>query len=216
MPVPLYIYFILFSLLVAVFRYPKLRSSGLIWFVPFLFITLAVELAGVYYKYVLNKDNAWLYNAYLLLQVAFFSVLYYRFIQVKTYRWIIRTGALLYFVGAAIIYIFYDSILGFNRLVFMSGGLLVTLFGVLFLFFYFSLDSSERETALTPLLFITMGIVIYFAVLSITLSLYQFSRFHNLEIGGVKLYNFIPRLVSIVLYTLYAFSFFICRPRKQI
>jgi hypothetical protein len=192
----------------------SIRASFMVWFIPFLLLTLITELGGVFYKYVLDRNNAWLYNVYLLLQVAFFSVLYYHYIRIPAQRKLILATSLIFIVAATGFYVFTGSWNSFNVIIFVTGGFMVTSFAVLFLLYYFSLDKTEEEAALLPLIFITTGVVIYFSVVSITITLYKYLQFYNSEWAGVKLYNLIPRILSIIMYSLFTYAFYLCSKRK--
>jgi hypothetical protein len=214
MQIPLYIYAILFCLLVALANYKFLRVSALAGFLPFIFLTLLVELVAVYYKYNLDQSNAWLYNSYLVIQVAFFTWLYYQNIENPRFRQIIRILSVLFFGGVMVTYIFLDTITSFNPAIFVIGGIIITLFAVLFLLYFFSLENIVAEDKLYPLIYVTIGIVAYFAVCSLTITLYKYLKIYNLEIAGTKLYNLVPRLLSIFMYLIFAYSFYVCRRKK--
>ncbi len=214
MPIPFYIIIILLSLTVALMAWKSIRSSFLVWFIPFLLITLITELGGAYYKYVLDRNNAWIYNAYLLLQVAFFSVLYFHYLRIAAQQKLILITSFIYLLTATGFYVYTGSWNSFNAIIFATGGFMVTSFAVLFLLYYFSLDNSEEEAALLPLIFICTGVIIYFSVVSITITLYKYLQFYNSEWGGVRLYNLIPRILSIIMYSLFTYAFYLCSTRK--
>jgi hypothetical protein len=214
MPVPLYVYVILASLVTALIFFRKFKRSFLVLFVPFLFITLFAEIGAVFYKYVLDRSNGWIYNIYLIIQVCFFSFFFYRVIKNSRQRLLIGIIAGMFFLLSVGYYLFIGTVREFNTVIFVSGGLVVTLFSVLFLFHYFLLDDKEEEESLSPLLYITGGVVIYFSVVSVTITLYPHLQELNVEIGGTQLYNWIPRVLSILMYTLFAYSFYLCSRRK--
>lgn len=216
MRLPLYIYFIFFSLAVALFCYRRLKPGYLVWFIPFLVFTLLTELTCAYYKYILDRSNGWLYNVYLVVQVIFFAGFFYYYIPERTYRMLVVSLLLLFAGFVAAEYGWISSISAFSPAVFISGGLITCLFGVFFLFYYFSLNNPAMEKALVPVLWITAGIILYFCVLSITISLYHYLLIHDTELFGQKLYNLIPRILSILLYSSFAYAFFLCLRRKEI
>ncbi|HSC37976.1 MAG TPA: hypothetical protein VLD19_08905 [Chitinophagaceae bacterium] len=211
MPIPLYIYFIGFSLLAAIINYRWLKPSRLQWFVPFLALTLVTELLGVYTKDVLDVSNDWLYNSYTWVQVLFFSFFYRSLRMPGPYRRIIEAGVIVYTVSTVIIYLWYTPVTEFSIGLFLSGGFMVVLFAIFFLFNYFSLDDRLKERSLVPVTWITVGTIAYFTVLSITVSLIKYIRQYDLELGGEMLYNLVPRVMSVLMYTCFVYAFFLCR-----
>ena len=213
MQLPVYLYFILFSLVIAVYCYHGLKFSFLKWFIPFLLITLFTELVAVYYKYVLDQPNGWLYNIYIIFQVLFSLYMYWQLKMRKPFRQVIAACFIIYSLLSLAVY-GRDGVQSLNVYMFLTGGFFVVLSGIFFLFNYFSLDNAGEEINLIPFLWITIGVLSYFSVLSITISLYKYILMYKLAIGGVELYNLVPRLMSIILYSSFAYGFWLCRKKS--
>lgn len=210
MLIPLYIYFIGFSLLMAIISYRRLKPHGLTIFIPFLTLTLLVELVGVYTDHN-DISNGWLYNAYVFVQVIFCSFFLRNKGFAGPFKKIITIGIGLFVLTAVIMYSFYAKFSEFNGYLFLVGGLLVVLSGIFFLLAYFNTDDPSNASRLEPVIWITVGLIAYFAVLSIPVALYRYILFYVLKMGGVMLYSVIPRGMSIILYSCFAYSFYRCR-----
>lgn len=208
------IFCISFSLLVAIINYRWLKPYNLKIFVPFLAITLITELAGIYTKYVVNVPNGILYNAYVFLQVVFCAAFLRNCGLQPVFRRIVSFGIALYVLTTVIIYLFFTKIGAFNITLFLFGGFLVVMAAIFFLFSYFMTDDRSAGLKLEPVIWIAAGLIAYFAVLSITVALLDYILYYNLEVSGIKLHNFMPRLMSIIMYLCFAYAFYRCRALK--
>ena len=210
MQIPLYIYFIFFSLLVGLWHFRWLKNTFMIWFLPFLMITLITEIIG---DLILLKSNGWLYNLYQLFEVLFFTFIYCQIPLQKIYKilFICLTTIFFSIVLAVHLIIRPSPLLELNVYLFVTAGFLIVLYNIFFLFYYFTLDNTGAEQKLIPLLYIGVGVTLYFSVLCIVITLYDYIRIHNLQIGGVKLYNALPRAVDYLLYSDFAYAFYLCR-----
>ena len=61
-------------------------TRGTYWslFSLFLLVTLSIESLGYYYRVVLVKPNYLFYNLFMVIQMAFFSILFYKFNLTKS------------------------------------------------------------------------------------------------------------------------------------
>ncbi|HET8830070.1 MAG TPA: hypothetical protein VFM79_12050 [Pelobium sp.] len=64
-------------------------------------------------------------------------------------------------------------------------------------------------------LWIVAGILIFYSGIAIVFSLFDYIRTYKLAVNGVQLYNFIPRVLSIILYGCFIVAFILWRkPQK--
>jgi len=65
-------------------------------------------------------------------------------------------------------------------------------------------------------LWIASGILIFYTGICIVFSLFNYIRANNLTINDVALYNFVPRVLSIILYGCFIVAFILWRkPQKM-
>ncbi|HEX2629337.1 MAG TPA: hypothetical protein VHM26_10000, partial [Chitinophagaceae bacterium] len=84
-------------------------------------------------------------------------------------------------------------------------------------FNYFKLDNPAEEKKWLPMLWITIGIVTFYPVVNISFTLYwQLQSYNNTTIGGIKIHQIIPRVMSIFMYSCFAWAFHLCRKTKTI
>ena len=211
MNLPFFIYCVLLAILVGSYNYRHLKASRLHRFLPFLVLTLAVELVAYYLKYFLNQPNGMWYNGYVFFQVLF-CIWFFRNTGLSAmHRRMLDWGMAIYIIATLITYTFYMKPEQFSTWLFLLGGFIVALAGLFFLFSYFLLDNNAKESILAPVVAISIGFIAYFSVLSITVALINQILVYNLQVGGIMLHNFLPRMMSIILYLCFAYAFFICR-----
>lgn len=203
------------SLLIAIIFYKRLKlKSPFLWFIPFLFITVIVELIGGYYRYVLQERNIIFYNFYNFIVISFFVYFYYQSLQTQKFKKLI----LIYY---PFIFIFWlVNMLFFQGLHFSNTytNIFRNIFHVVFalLFFYESLQSSNLKVRIErePLFWVSTGVLFYYASSIVVFSIYQYISNNNLQIAGIRLYDVIISILNLILYSCYIVAFTLCpKPR---
>ncbi len=213
MNLPIFIYCIVLAILVGSIYYDHLKPSRLHLFLPFLVLTLLVELLGLYMKY-LDKSNSILYNVFIMIQVLF-STWFFTKAGISPSLRKFLNGALIVYLFAILLHYIFLPASPFSTWLFLLGGLLVVLAGLFFLLNFFLLDNRSKEMVYSPVIPVAMGLIAFFSVCSIVFSFLPQIKYYDLEIGGEKLYNFLPRMMSIILYLCFAYAFFLCRKPVQ-
>ena len=208
----LYLSCLLFSSLIGFINRKALKSRQLFILVPYLFLVFIQELIIFIIRETYAKPDVVIaYNIYRPITVCVFAWLFFHFSFKQFYRKIIPWIVIIYLVIVASIFLFVSSIKSYNRELSLGGGIALTLFGILFLFDYFNLDNAAEEEKWRPVLWITAGIVIFYPVVNICFAFYNDIFTKNAMIFGVYLYNAIPQILSIIMYSCFAFAFYLCR-----
>ena len=84
---------------------------------------------------------------------------------------------------------------------------------MLFLFSYFRLDNPKEEKFWIPLLWVTIGVVVFYPVVSISLA-FQIELKEFGDVYGVRLYQIIPQLVSLFMYSCFIYAFRLCKTKS--
>ena len=149
------------------------------------------------------------------LTTAFFSFLFYKSDINKKTRPVILFLFCAY-VAALIIVHFYLPIKNpFNIYFLLAGGFVVTCCAIFFLYNYFTLDSIADQRKWQPLVWISTGIVIFYPLYSITLALRKQIYLNNIRIFGLLLYQAMPQILSLFMYSCFAYAFYLCRQTNQ-
>jgi len=183
--------------------------------VPFLLYVLVQEVS--LHFLALTKSipkNDIVYNFYRLLSVFVFMMIYARVPFMHNLRKLIYGSGIGYFILTLLNYLLFESVYDASIYLPILRGILITFYGVLFLFNFFQLDDLDLERQWRPLLWITIGVVVFYPVTSIVLNLQPYLRTQTATIGGIKLYNLIPQFVSVFMYGCFSYAFLICRKHR--
>jgi hypothetical protein len=211
----IYLASLLLSVLMAFVHQKTLRSRFLFILVPFLFYVFIQEL-GIYF-YLQNRPSAStgiFYNIYTPVYVLVFSLIYYRIPFNAPSRKLISWLVIIHFLITLITHAFIKSIFVLNGYLSLSAGLVVTCCGIFFLSNYFNLDNHVEEKHWRPVLWITIGVVTFYPVVNIAWAFHSPLMAKSATIGGFKLYQLIPQLMSIFMYSCFTYAFYLCKKKK--
>ena len=208
---------ILLSGLIAIHFRKALKSHGLFIFIPYLLFVFVQEMSILLYTMSNpHQSNAVIYNViYRPLTVSFYGLIYYH-VPFNSFKKPILFLAIAYLLSVFISFGFFHSIFKFNHFLYLGSGLIISIFAILFLLSYFKIDNFDIEKKWHPLLWITIGIAIYYPVVSISFSLYNYLYQFNTTLLGVKLYQLVPKIMSLFMYGCFSYSFYLCRKETLI
>jgi len=209
-----YLACLFFSFLVGFINLKSLKSRQLSLMVPYLFLVFVQEVC-IYFFLKANPGGrtGMVYNIYRPVTVCLFAWVYYHIpinqAARKSIVWIVS----IYLFTMAFIFLFLKSITVYNSILSLAAGIAMILFGILFLFNYFDVDNDREENKWMPVIWITIGILLFYPVVNFAFSFYLLILLKNATIKGIYLYNFIPRILSILMYSGFAYAFYLCRKK---
>ena len=210
--IPLYLGSILASAVAALIYRRYLTSRALFVLLPYLIFVFVQETTLVilsHFKYL--ASNAIVYNIYRPISVLAFYWVYSRIPFMKSLRKPMTLVFAAFLLITAVDYIFIESIMVSSRYLPLLRGFVITFFALCFLFIYFNLDNIKTERFWRPLLWITVGVIVFYPVISISLSFQKQLLALNATINGTKLYNIIPQVMSIFMYSCFCYAFYLCK-----
>lgn len=210
-----YLACLFFSFLVGFINRQALKSRQLFILVPYLFLVFVQELCIFFYlRANPGGHTGVVYNIYRPVTICVFAWVYFHIpinqASRKPILWIVS----IYLGIVAFIFLFLNSIAVYNKLLSLAGGIAMTLFGILFLFSYFDIDNDDEEKKWLPVILITVGILLFYPVVNFAFSFYQLILLKNATFRGTYLYNLTPRILSILMYSGFAYAFYLCRKKK--
>jgi hypothetical protein len=205
-------YFEALSLLVAIICYKRLKGSFMLLFIPFLGLTLFSELSSDYIYQVYASSTTWIYKILNPLSQCFYAYIFYQLASDQKFRKIILILVFVYFLICVYYYLKDDQ---FNSYLIVAGGLMQIVFACGFFYQCLKNDEYFGNNTWNSGLWIASGVLIFYAGIAIVFSLFDYIRFHKLEVFEMPLYNIIPRALSVVLYSCLSISFLVWKhPRK--
>jgi hypothetical protein len=215
--IPDFLYFavMLLSLVAAINYRRALRSRQLTLFIPYLALVFIQEVSlYLYLQQSPGGSTAIVYNFYRPVSTSFFAWIFYSILDNNGFRKIIIIMISVYLAATTVTFGFLQSIYKYNNYLYLSGGLIITICAVFFLFNYFELDNHSEEKKWSPVLWITIGIVVFYPVVNISLALYNHLKVTTGAVPGVKVYQLIPRVMSIFMYSCFAWAFYLCKKKN--
>ncbi|MEN9686700.1 MAG: hypothetical protein RLZZ28_2486 [Bacteroidota bacterium] len=185
------------------------------WFLPFLAFIFFAELMAKS-KFVLwNSSNLILYYIISIVESIFYGYVFYQLFERFSIKWLVifLTSFILtaYFVA--------PLFFGFNHSTFLTtlltSGFFLTGIALWYLFSEF-FPETDKILIHEPGFWISFGVSIFFSGNSIVFSMYTFIIRNELSLFHLPLYNFVPRLLCIVLYSSISIAIILCKKKTVI
>ena len=211
----IYLAFILGSAIMAIVWNKYLKSRNLLIFIPYLILVFIQELVLTVYTFnCINCNTQLVYHISRPLTSVFFYLFFYPIPFNKRSRnllfWIVLTYILITIVTLS----FFQSLYSSNPYLISARSLVVTFCGLFTLFNYFTLNSDTEEKYWLPVLWICVGFVIFYPVINIAFSFHAKLLSLNAKIFGKKLYQIIPQIMSIFMYSCFIYAFYLCKKKN--
>lgn len=195
------------------------------YFVYFLWLTLGVELFGLFVpklimeghlehlKDTFLRKNYWLYNTFSLASFLFYTWFFRAYLQSKVLRKLMAITLLTFLVTAGLNLIFSNVFFSeMSSYTFIFGSLMLLM---IVGFYFFEMFQSDEILNFKYILQFYIGIgtmTFYLCITPLFLYSSYFSE-HNTEF--VYAYRIILRSSIVLLYSLYAFGFVICSKKRK-
>jgi len=210
--VSFYLVSIFFSIVMAFIHQKAIKSRRISILLPYLILVFMQETILVledYYEYFVS--NAIVYNIYRPVSALVFFWIYYNIPFMAPFRRLIMWLIAIYLGIILLNYCFIESILTTSSYLSLMRGFVITFYGILFLVRYFNLDNLAEEKYWRPLLWVTIGIVIFYPVISISLTFQKYLAASSATLYGLELYQIIPQVMSIFMYSCFSYAFYLCK-----
>ncbi len=198
------------------FFYRKHLKSRNLSLLPFylLFVFLQELVVAILDYTSIVVSTGFVYNIYNPITAIFFSFLFTSIpFNQQSKKWIF--GLLITYLAAVVAtFIFIQPIRIYNNYVFLTGSMITVLNAILFLFNYFKLDNRAEEKKWQPVIWIVIGIVIFYPVVNIAFSFHKYLIAYDATLLGMKLYRMIPQIMSIFMYSCFIRAFYLCQKKN--
>ena len=212
----IYFYFQVLSFIATTILFIKKRNKLLLYFIPFLFLTIAVECTGAWF---VSKSirNYWLYNVFTTIEFVFYSYLFYLHLKKTVFKkivvWFIPVFVLLVILNILFKQGFNKT---FNTYTFLLGSFFIVI--LCCCYFYESVlpENIDQQLSKQPFFWISSGLLIFYLGSVIINALFEYLRSNDLQAQGVKIYGIINHSLNVILYGSFCIAFFLCRNNKKI
>lgn len=157
--IPLFFWFEVAAFLAATLSIKSIRKNYLIWFLPFLFFIVSVEVMGWYLPRVLHKHNAWIFNFSVPIEYLFYTFIFYRSLGSSRYKIVIRSLGVLYLLFCLMVLFLYNIKI-FQNQILVVGNLLGIIYSCLFFYEILKKDVVV-ELLKEPMYWIACGVFLF-------------------------------------------------------
>ncbi len=216
MQLGIYFYFQVLSFFTAIILYRKKRNKLLLYFIPFLFLTIVVECVGTWYisKFI---RNYWIYNVFTTIEFVFYSYLFYLHLKKPVFKkivvWFIPVFVLLVILNILFKQGFNKT---FNTYTFLLGSFFIVIFCCCYFYESVLPENIDQQLSKQPFFWISSGLLIFYLGSGIINALFEYLRSNDLQAQGVKIYGIINHSLNVILYGSFCIAFFLCRNNKKI
>jgi hypothetical protein len=208
--------FEIIGLFTATFFFIQKRNKLLLYFIPFLLLTVTVEIMGRWGAFQKGFGKLAMYNIFTTLEFIFYTFLFYIHFKKLALKRIalVFIPAFLLAVGLNLIFI-----QGLNKTFHSYTFLLGSFFIVVFCccFFYESVlpDKIDQQLSKQPFFWICSGLLIFYLGSVIINTLFEYLRSNDLQLEGKRIYTIINRSLNVILYTSFCIAFYLCRDHRK-
>jgi hypothetical protein len=213
------LYFEAFALFSSIFFYLQKRNKIILYFIPFLFLTLTIEFIGSKYSqnlYYVKNIRYGMYNIFTTIEFMFYGFLFSRHFSKKTLKkialYFIPSFATLSLLNILFIQGFSKT---FNTYTFLIGSFFIVIFCCFYFYESVLPEKIDDQLMRQPFFWINSGLLIYYLGSVIINALFDYLTSNDLRLEGIKIYTIINNSLIIVLYLSFCIAFFLCPNNKK-
>lgn len=212
MPSYLYLVFEISSFFVALLNYKYLKNSFMKWFIPFLgFISFTELISYFIYEYEINVITNYLIA---IVESVFYGYVFYNLSERVLLKKIVLVFIPLSIVSYFFSYFFLGKTFNIFLLNLIISGFIIAVTALSCLYYRF-VDDEGMLLIIDPVFWISFGVSLFYAGVCIVFSLYDLIYKYNLSLFGLKLYQFVPRILSMILYLSISISIILWRMKSK-
>jgi hypothetical protein len=202
------------SLVIAIVYYPYLKRSFMKWVLPFLTIICVGELCEYYYAHT-QGSNIGINYIIGVAETVFYSYVFYQLSPKKSLKKIIQVQACMCVIIYIVNYLIYGGdAIHFIYALIIAGFCLVAM--ALGYIYERSMGESNNSFSSEPGFWIAIGVSLFFSSVSVVFSLHDYILKNNLTLFGIRLYQFVPEVLCVVLYSCISISIIQCKKKNKI
>lgn len=213
---PLSLVFEIIGLFGAIFFYIKKRNKIILYFIPFLFLTVMVEFIGRWGTFPKGFRKFAMYNIFTTIEFLFYSFLFYTHFNKVIYKRIVLFFIPSYILVVALNLIFIQGLnKTFHSYTFLLGSFFIVVFCCCFFYESVLPEQIDQQLSKQPFFWICCGLLIYYLGSVIINALFEYLTSNDLREQGKRIYDIINRSLNVVLYSSFCIAFYLCPNNKK-
>lgn len=207
MNISIYLYIIAIAVIVGAMRYNKLSPHYIKWMVPFLLLSLAVEITGLIMSRN-NIQNLWMYNFFTCFEFVFYSLLFKQVLNGTGVKNVISYAVIVYVLLFLLNIFLVQGFTKYHTITYRIGSVMVVTW--CYLYFRQLMRSGEYVQILKePFFWISTGLIFFYAGFFFYMSAADLIMYQKLQVNTL-VFKVISDSLNIILYTCFLISF-LCR-----
>lgn len=181
--------------------YKKLSPYYIKWFVPFIFITVLVELPTNFNWIIFKGNNLWFYNIFTSCEFLFYFIIFYHAISNPRWKKLLLYLFPAYIIVALVNILFIQGIYKFHTISYRIASVIIIFY--CFLYFKQLLSNDIEENILRiPFFWICAGLLIFYAGFFLYFCAFDYIVYTKTPYS-VEYWRIISRTLNILLYGLF-------------
>lgn len=211
----LYLLSLLLSAATATIYRNHLKSRLLTIFIPYLWLVTVQEFTlHVVLSVYPEIKTGMVYNLYRPIASAFFGLFFYRVPFNAPVRRLIVWMWVTNVVITTVTFLFIQPIDVYNSYLSLANGMIITCWGIFFLVNYFNLDNFAEEKKWGIVIWLIIGIMLYYPVVNIPFAFHEQLHAYNASLFNRKFYQAMPQLLSVIMYSCFTYTFYLCKKKN--
>ena len=208
-------YFEAISFLASIFFYIQKRNKIPLYFIPFLFATVAVEMLGGWLRSS-GTTNYAMFNVFTTFEFMFYSFLFYTQLKRSVFKRLV-----LFFIPFFILAVILNMLFvqGFNKTfnsyTFLLGSFFIVIFCCCYFFESVQPENIDLQLAKQPFFWISSGLLIFYLGSVIINALFEYLRSNDLQAEGIRIYGIINHSLNVILYSSFCVAFYLCTNKRK-
>ncbi|OYU56164.1 MAG: hypothetical protein CFE25_02665 [Chitinophagaceae bacterium BSSC1] len=188
----------------------------MVYFIPFLLLTVIVEFVGyLAVTYGIKNRNYWIYNIFNLIEFLFYAYLFASNFQLKFLRLLAYASMPVLILFSSLNYIYIQGSENFHTYTLLLGSFFMVFFCCCFFYEWVLPEQITQNLIRQPFFWICVGLLLFYLGSVIINALFEYLRSSDMIQEGKRIYVFINRSLNIILYTSFSISFLICRKNRK-
>lgn len=209
-------YFEVMSLVISIFLYKDLKTTKMVYFIPFLLLTVTVEFIGyLSVLYNVGNKNYRIYNLFNLVEFLFYAYLFYYNFKISILKKFVIAFIPLLIAFSLFNYLFLQGIDHFHTYTLLFGSFFMVFFCCCYFYEWVLPEQISQNLLKQSFFWICVGLLLFYLGSVIINALFEYLRSSDMIQEGKKIYTFINKSLNIVLYTSFSISFILCRNNKK-
>ncbi len=202
------------SFLVCLYLYKTLKNTELKYFLPFLLLTLAVELVGYWFS-SRGIKNYLMFNVFTTFEFIFYTFLFYKHLQKPIFKKITLAFIPIYTLAVAYNLLYVQGVNNFHTYTFLLGSFFIVVFCCLFFFESVLPEHLDNKLTLQPFFWVCTGLLLFYLGSVIINALFEYLRSFDMQEEGKRIYGIINQSLNVVLYSSFIFAFVLCQKNNK-